>query len=266
MKVAVFSDVHGNLSALEAVLDSIRQHSNITQVIFAGDLCVFGPRPSECISLLKEQPYSCVVGNTDEWIINPPIVGEDLSAEEVQRRLNLREICQWTRDQLDESELKWLFDLQPSFSIRVSPTINTDDDLLVVHANPLDLSQIIFPPTAKQQDLYGSVRQPDAELEPIIGSMEGKILAFGHLHIPFQRKYKDKLLVNISSVSIPGDGDSRAKYAILSWEQQTGWTAEHFYIPFSIQTEIEAFRINRPPFWEDRIETLNKFGYIPQVV
>ena len=67
MRVAIFSDVHGNLSGMEAVLaDMERQRPDL--VVFAGDLCLFGPRPAECWRLLRERRIPAVIGNTDAWL------------------------------------------------------------------------------------------------------------------------------------------------------------------------------------------------------
>ena len=70
MRVAIFSDVHGNLSALEIVLADIeRQAPDL--IVFAGDLCLFGPRPAECLRLVLERQLPSVIGNTDAHIQNP---------------------------------------------------------------------------------------------------------------------------------------------------------------------------------------------------
>lgn len=266
MRIAVFSDVHGNLSALDAVIGHMEQQPGLDQIIFAGDLCLFGPRPAACIQRLRKRRFTCIIGNTDDWIIDPPSVTPDLEYNERQRRLKLQEICHWTREQLDESMMVWLRELQKSFSIRISPSDDRDNDLLIVHANPRDLGQLIFPPIAQQQSMYGKIRQTDADLESILGDFDANMLAFGHLHVPFLRNFKHKLLLNVSSVSMPGDGDGRAKYALLNWQEKGSWQTEHHFVEFQIQPEIEAFEQNRPPYWEDRVATLNKFGYIPQVV
>ena len=216
MRVAIFSDVHGNLSALEAVLASIKSQGEIDEVIFAGDFGVFGPRPAECLQRLRQQPIQAIVGNTDEWILDPPPIIADLEKQEEERRLYLKAICDWTKNQLDEESIKWVKQIRHSFSITLTPGDKADDSLLIVHANPVDLAQIIFPSENSQLEIYGRIRQSDAELEPLIGQIAANSIVFGHLHIPGIREWRGKQLVNISSVSLPGDGDSRAKYAILS--------------------------------------------------
>ena len=75
-RIAIFSDVHGNASALMAVLHDIDQQGGITQIIFAGDACLFGPRPKMCQELLDNRSITCLVGNTDLWILEPPPIEE----------------------------------------------------------------------------------------------------------------------------------------------------------------------------------------------
>jgi predicted phosphodiesterase len=266
MRIAVFSDVHGNLTAFRAVLEHINQQPSLNAIVFAGDLCLFGPRPQACIDLLKSQELRCIVGNTDEWIRQPPPVEDDMGDNLRQKRQQIREMSQWTEQQLTESSLEWLDALRQSFQLRFSPSSALKDDLLIVHANPVNLGQIIFPSIDRQRELYGRVRQDDDDLEDILRSVEAKVIAFGHLHIPNLRIWKDKLLANISSVSMPGDGDARAKYAIISWQPDIGWSVEYFKIPYPAEEEIKAFQEMKPPGWREKVNQLTANGYIAQKV
>ena len=266
MKFAVFSDVHGNLSALRAVLNSIQHQPDLDEIIFAGDLCVFGPRPQACVQLILEQDILTIAGNTDDWIFRPPPLTDDLRGEQRIQREFLRSVCQWTRSQLTPKALNWIDELCRSFELRFSPTTSKNDDLLIVHANPIDLIQLIFPAKSDQKNLYGRIRQSDAELAPLLNEVEAGAIAFGHLHIPGIRRWKDLILLNISSVSLPGDGDARAKYALISWTEGLGWSEEHVYVPYDISPEIEACRIQRPPGWETQVEQLVSVGFVPQIV
>jgi predicted phosphodiesterase len=266
MKVAIFSDVHGNLSALNAVLDSIQQQPDLDEIVFAGDLCVFGPRPQACVQLILEQNIRTIAGNTDDWILRPPILSDELRDEQRKQRKYLRSICQWTQSQLTQNELNWIDELCDSFQVRFSPTGKDNNELLVVHANPVDLNQLIFPPENDQKVLYGRIRQSDAELAFLLNEVKASAIAYGHLHIPNIRHWKDLILLNVSSVSLPGDGDGRAKYAVISWTEELGWSAEHIRVPYDINPEIEAYRQQRPPGWQKQVDALVSAGFVPQIV
>ena len=266
MRIALFSDVHGNLSAFRAVRQAIESQAGVERTIFAGDLCLFGPRPQECLTLLREMAVPAIVGNTDEWLRQPPPLPADMPEEQRPARQRLRALCQWTADQLTDESLVWLDVLRQTFQIRLTPTSDPDDDLLIVHANPLNLLDIIFPALDRQEELYGTVRQTDAELAHLLQDMSARTLAFGHLHIPGLRRWRDKTLINISSVSLPGDSDGRAKFAILTWDGETGWQVEFQRVAYPVDDEIEAFRHARPPGWQDKVRQLQTLGYVPQVV
>jgi predicted phosphodiesterase len=266
MRVALFSDVHGNLAALRAVRQAIDGLPNIDRVIFAGDLCLFGPRPEKCLLMLREMAVPFVVGNTDEWLRQPPPLLEGMPEKERLARQKLRRLCHWTAEQLSDESLAWLDLLCQSFQIRLTPSSDPADDLLVVHANPLNLLGIIFPALDRQQELYGAIRQSDEQLAPLLQDVATPTMAFGHLHIPGIRRWRDKSLINISSVSLPGDGDGRAKFALLSWSQSSGWDVTYHRLAYDVDDEIDAFRRQRPPGWQDYVEQLQTMGYVPQIV
>src|SRR3989442_5042072 len=69
--IAVISDIHGNLWALQAVLQDLDRLSP-SQVIVAGDLALGGPRPAECVELVRRRGYPAIRGNTDEWLSSAP--------------------------------------------------------------------------------------------------------------------------------------------------------------------------------------------------
>ncbi len=245
MRIAIFSDVHGNLTALEAVLGHIkRQDPDL--ILFAGDLCVFGARPGDCVQRLREEDIASVFGNTDSWISNQPLLSDDITAEKQARSQNIDTAVDWTLAQMDEMDLAWLRALP--FHRRVSPTPHPRDDLLIVHANPQDVDQPIHPTDPLQQELYGEVKQSDDDLRPLLLDVLAGVIGFGHVHIPNVRQWRDLTLANISSVSLPLDGDSRAKYGLLTWDD--GWTVEHQRVEYDVDQEVDYLNRLKPPNWQ----------------
>jgi predicted phosphodiesterase len=254
MRVAIFSDVHGNLPALEAVWADIKAKSpDIT--LFAGDLCLGGTRPSACIDLLKQESIAAVYGNTDEEVGRDPLLSDDIEAEKAYNRTHVEGMLEWIRAQLSEADRAWLREL--AFYRRISPTVNPKDDLFVVHANPHDVEQHIYPPENRQKELFGEIKQADddADLAHMLGDLEVGVLAFGHLHIPSVRHWQHLTLANISSVSLPLDGDTRAKYGLLTWEDGR-WTVTHHHVSYNIEGERERLAELRPPNWESLSQRL----------
>jgi len=251
MRVAVFSDVHGNLAALEAVLQDIAQQE-VDEVVFAGDLCVAGPRPAACLERVRQMNIPCLYGNTDHWLLaitGPPE--------------RMKPMCDWALAQLNENQRAWLRSLP--LAHRISPTGSTGDDLLIVHANPKDAYWLIFPPETEQMARYGRIRQPDSDLDGWLAGTEAAVLVYGHLHIPNIRHWGNLVLANISSVNLPGDDDPRAKYGLLTWEKGR-WHIEHRRMKFDISQEIAAFKQAQPPAWESFVQTIEEKGFFPQVV
>lgn len=266
MRLAIFSDVHGNLTALKTVLDDIDHQPSVDHVLFAGDLCVFGPRPLACLDVIRQRSIASIAGNTDQWISNPPPLQDRMDEAQRNRIKRIWELCSWTQAQLGPENMAWFAQDNLPFQRRISPSSTAHDDLLLVHANPLDVNQIIFPDEEYQRKLYGRVRQTDAQLAEMIQGTDAAVIAFGHLHIPNARQYQHLLLANISSVSLPGDGDPRAKYGLLTWQRGQGWSVEHICLTYPVEPEIEAFRQAQPPGWEQAVTQLEVQGFVPQVV
>lgn len=251
MRVAIFSDVHGNLSALEAVLADI-QAQGVDETVFAGDLCLVGPRPAECLRRVRAAAIPSLYGNTDEWVLERQQPPERLAA-----------LARWTRDQLGADDQAWLGELP--FARRIAPAADPAQALLVTHANPQDVNQIIFPSEAEQAARYGRIRQSDADLTPLLAGLDVSTLAFGHLHIPNERRVAGVQLCNISAVSMPGDGDPRARYGLLTWTPG-GWRCERRAVAYDVTAEISAYTQTQPPGWEAIVAALRAQGYFPQKV
>ena len=251
MRVAVFSDVHGNLTALEAVLADIEQQA-ADAVVFAGDLCVAGPRPSECLERVWQMEIPGVYGNTDHWLLGITVPPD-----------RVKPMCDWALAQLNDEQQDWLRSLP--LTHRISPTGRNSDDLLIVHANPKDAYWLIFPSEEEQMAWYGRIRQPDSDLDEWLAGTEAAVLVYGHLHVPNIRHWHNLVLANISSVNLPGDNDARAKYGLLTWENGR-WHIEQRRVAFDVSQEIAAFKQVQPPGWENFVQTITEKGFFPQTV
>lgn len=250
MKVAIFSDVHGNLTALEAVLaDIARQGPDV--ILFAGDLCYSGARPSACASLLQSRPdILCLHGNTDLIITQPPPPPDDADETLRKRYAHLAQVCRWTEAELTAEQAAWLQGLP--FSFRLGPTNEAASDLLVVHANPQDVHQPIFPAADVQRARWGEVRheQPDAEIAPLLAGVTAGVIAFGHVHFPNVRHWHGLMLANISAVSLPMDGEVHARYGVLNWADGR-WSITYRQVAYDLAAEKTALGQKKPPGWED---------------
>jgi predicted phosphodiesterase len=250
MQVAVFSDVHGNLTAMQAVLADIgKQRPDYT--LFAGDLCLFGSRPVETLRLLRENHHILpLYGNTERTILDPPDTPTEGEGHQGEHLHFKRDSAFWVRDQLGEDDLRWLDSM--SFAYRLSPSPRVDDDLLVVHANPTDIHSFVMPPAEAQRHKLGSVQfeQSPEQVNALLENVEAGVVAYGHFHFPNVRHWGDLILANISAVSNPMDGDTRAKYGLLTWDATSGWQVEIVRLAYDIAQEHAALAKTQPPRWD----------------
>lgn len=204
MRIAVLSDVHGNVRALEAVLADVRRWGPFDQIVNAGDLAFGGPRPREAMDLLMREQYPTVRGNTDEWLAGAP--GEP---ERGSKADSWMAVASWTRERLTSGHLAFLHTLP--FSHRVEPPAG--QPLMVVHATPVSTTEVLA---------------PDAPVEVVALAFEQartRTLAYGHIHRPYVRDAAGGLVVNVGSVGFPFDGVPRPAWAVFTLEGGW-WSAE----------------------------------------
>lgn len=238
MRVAILSDIHGNVLALEAVLADLAAQGEADAVIIAGDLCLDGPRPREVLDLLRSLGYPVVQGNTDRDLVRPTRE----SADDWHGEHFL-----WVREQIGPAGLEYLDSLP--FSHRVAdPTGETA--LLVVHANPRDLDTHLRP------------LAPEETIRPLLADLSPEItaLAFGHLHIPYTRRVGGVLLADIASVGLPKDGDRRAGYGLFTW-QGDGWAVEQRRVEYPVDEVVAQLRAIDAPGTQELIRQLLRARY-----
>jgi predicted phosphodiesterase len=177
---ALISDIHGNLEALEVVLDDIKAQG-ITEIFCLGDVIGYGPNPRECIDRVMETCKITLLGNHDQGAMFDPD-GFNSGAE--------RAIF-WTREQLeapadrDNNQRRWEF-------LGELPRSHRSGNCLFVHGSPRNpLSEYIFP-----EDIYNH-----RKMERLF-QLVGRYCFQGHTHVP-------------GSVGQPRDGDPRACYVVL---------------------------------------------------
>lgn len=243
MRLAIFSDVHGNFAALEAVFADIKRQGSFDHLVFVGDLAYGAHEPRHCAELLQSHDVLSVYGNTDEWFWAEPQRDEQLS--EADWQLFLKNL-EWHKDAIGEAGLHYLQKMP--FELRFSPDSSPAHDLLVVHANPANVLDVIMPSESYEAAMpsYLKIFRSDAELELMLEGIIPRTIAYGHLHVPNVRKAGNYSLMNISSISQPRDGDWRAKYAILTFEKGE-WQAEHRYVEYNLPAMIRALLASGMP-------------------
>jgi predicted phosphodiesterase len=191
MRVAALYDIHGNLTALEAVLDDLRREA-VDLVVVGGDVAP-GPMPRESLErlLALPTPVQFIRGNGERAVL-AELAGTDPGVPPA-----VREVIRWNAEQLQP--FRPLLDSWPS-TLRV--TIPSFGDVLFCHATPRSDSEIVTRAT------------PVERLRPVFDDTGAAIVVCGHTHMPFDRLVGATRVVNAGSVGMPF-GEPGAYWAIL---------------------------------------------------
>jgi predicted phosphodiesterase len=223
VRIAVISDIHGNLHALEAVLESIDAAAPET-VWCLGDLVGYGPRPNRCCALVAERAELCLIGNHDLGVLG---------------RLDLDEFspdaaasARWTAEVLSDESRAYLEPLEPQ-AVR--------EDVELYHASPRD-------------PIWEYVLSPQVAAASLAAT-EAPLVLVGHSHVPLRYGWeqqalalceegtqvdlaRERWLLNPGSVGQPRDGDARAAYMLLDLDAKRAVFRRVRYEVAKTQAEI----------------------------
>ncbi len=221
MRFAIFSDVHANLEALEAVLADAEEQK-CTHSVCLGDIVGYNSNPHECVKRIQDLDIPVVKGNHDE----------QASLEESSRDFNelAEHAIAWTRDHLTDEDKEWLRDLRFQRQVR---------DFTVVHA------------TLDTPAQWGYVFN-NLDAAASFTYQHTTVCFFGHTHVPMAFVRDDgikrikieylpiepasKYLINVGSVGQPRDGDWRAAYCIYDVDDNS---VEQRRVKYDLETAQE---------------------------
>jgi len=218
MRLAILSDVHGNLPALEAVLEHL-ERSKPDAFIVAGDY-IGGPQSNETIRLLRSLKGWMIRGNSDNYVLQFS-AGEASDAMQVSHQWAL---TRWAYRHIEIGNLEFLRSLpcQRVVEIDNAPSIR------VVHGSHRYPSESIFPD-----------RDPGI-LDTILSEVKEPVFVCGHTHISWKFEQMGRLALNPGAVCGPLNGYVGAEYAMLSRENSR-WHIEFRQVPYNLKRIREAF-------------------------
>jgi predicted phosphodiesterase len=195
MRIAIVSDIHDNLTALQAVLADLRETSP-DLVLHGGDLVSGGSSAVEVVDCIRDLGWLGVLGNTDEAIARPETLEQFANQSPASPSLwgAVREMTAFTRQALGRDRIEWLGAL---------PRIIIHPPVALVHASPA---------SAWRSPLAAATNW---ELESTYLSLAQPIVVYGHIHQPFVRDLGEFTVINAGSVSQSFDGDPRASYLLI---------------------------------------------------
>ncbi len=224
MRVAVLADIHGNLPALEAVIEDIKRQSP-DHIVAAGDLALRGAHPKECVDLVFDTCDAQLIGNTDCYITGSYLGGAYREKEHWKT-----ELLEWTRAELGEARVKRL--AQMPFSVRFSP--RRGQDLFVCHANPKNLEDSLEPTL------------DEATLRKFLSHLDASAVAFGHLHFPYRRRIGRMVIADVASAGIPRDGDLRPAWGLFTFTPK-GWRVQIRRVRYVLRKATSALTERKVP-------------------
>ena len=193
-RIAIFSDMHGNSAATEAVLSAI-DAMQPDEVFCLGDLVGYGARPNQVIDLVRERDIPTIMGNYDDVGFDRDDCGCAYKSKDERERGQASLV--WTRQAVDEERKGHLRTLLPELQREINGV-----RIRLVHGSPRRINEYLF------ED-----RDP-ASLARIANGADADVLVFGHTHIPWSRDIGGVRFVNTGSVGKPKDGDSPAAWVL----------------------------------------------------
>ncbi len=196
-RVAVITDIHANLPALEATLARVEE-LGIARLYCGGDLVGYGPHPNEVCALIEDHGMPTIYGNYDYAIARDL---EDCGCAYVtqhDRDLGQQSV-DWTLARTNRRSKDFMRDLPFDLRFEVGAS-----SVHVVHGSPRKVNEYLF--EDKPASLY----------ERLAKAEQASTLVFGHTHKPWVREHGGVLFVNCGSVGKPKDGDPRGAFAVLS--------------------------------------------------
>jgi putative phosphoesterase len=232
MRVGLFSDVHGNGVALDAVLAQF-EAARVDRLVCLGDLVEGGPQPAYCLRRMKELGCPVVDGNTDHWLV------EYYREADISERSDMGE---WARERLGDDGLEALAAFPDTYELELGDA----GRMLCVHGTP-----------TSRIDKVDSTA-PDEELVELLG--DATVLAAGHTHEQWQRRVGERLVLNPGRISGPfggrmlsstrSDFDGTADYAVLTAEAG-GLSVELGRVAYSLEELRRVTRESGMPLAEE---------------
>lgn len=227
MRVAFFSDIHGNLPALQTAYADARDRA-VQGFYCAGDLIGYGPYPSEVCRFVRDHSFVTIKGNYDAKVIeainNYKYLKENLKPGKWK-------ILNWTRKRISTEIRTYLESLPEIWREELPGGLK----LLMAHGSPISPSDTIYPSVT------------DHALIKFLDGEEPHILVVGHTHIPFVARIGRMLVINCGSLGQPVDGDPRGAYAIGTIESGSLARAEIIRFDYPMDDIIQALRCNELP-------------------
>lgn len=225
MRLAIISDIHGNLPALEAVLADAASRQ-FDRLYCLGDLVGYAPFPNEVTERIRLEQIPTIMGNYDDGV---GFERDDCGCayREADEKRRGDQSLAWTKAHVTADNKAFLRTLKPEIRFEADGR-----RVLLVHGSPRKINEYLF------ED------RPVSSFQRLAASSNADIIVYGHTHKPYTKVVDDVWFVNVGSVGKPKDGDWRACYAILDTLTRS---AEFVRVEYDLPRVTSAIRASELP-------------------
>ena len=223
MKIAVISDIHSNIYALNEVLFDIK-NKDVDVIVCTGDLVGYGTRPNEVIETLKKEKILTIMGNYDEAIGNSKIVcGCDYSNPKDLKNASLS--IEFTNKEIKKENREYLKNLPKEIILNFN-----NKNIRFVHGSTRIINEYL--------------KENSKEADEVMKELKEDILVCGHTHIPYFKYYGEKILINAGSVGKPKTNNPSANYVIIQIKNDSNVNVEIMEVNYNFEEMAKEIEEN----------------------
>jgi len=243
MRIAIISDIHGNLEALKSTLEDIKK-KNVDKIFCLGDIIAKGVHPTECIKLIRENCDIVIRGNTDEYFSKEHTNIEELDETEQKR-------IKWNKSLISNEDREYLLNLPFSYEFYLSGSL-----VRLFHATPTIIDKRVL-----NYDSFTEKYNMFLPSEKTMSNSIADVVIYGHLHHAFLDKIYNKTIINIGSVGNSIDvvrnekrdssylETTKSNYLIIegeydSREYNSDISFTFVKVPYNVDKELEDESLN----------------------
>ena len=229
MKLAIISDIHGNIYALMKALDDIDEQK-VDKIICLGDLVGYGPHPNEVVALIKRREIPCIKGNYDASVV-------DCDYTYIRNTAINSFALPWASNEVRVANKYFLDSLPTSLKYTFNGV-----NFLFTHGSPNAINDYLF-------------EDADNTIE-VMNQLEDDVLVCAPTHIPCANKYGNTLSINVRSVGKPKIGKANPTYAIIEIEDNGEVKVTFKYLEYEFKRIVkDCTMLNFPPAITSSYET-----------
>ncbi|WP_027624145.1 metallophosphoesterase family protein [Clostridium lundense] len=211
MKIAVISDIHGNIIALKNAIEDIERRK-VDLIINLGDFVGYGPYPNEVIDYIREKKIISVKGNYDASVVQNKFVY--IRDTEINKFS-----LPYAVSMLREDNREYLNNLPKTLTMEFE-----GKNITFVHGSTRSINEYL--------------KEDSKEVEEVMQEFKGDILVCAHTHIPYLKKYDNKIIINEGSIGKPKIGRPNSTYVLLNIEENKDIEVEFIEIAYNYEAII----------------------------